>query len=795
MKNHNGNHRENFAQRIFWQKEIILLFLLLTGFVGCSSNTSINVTENDLNVLNRVYSSGELSFKKSRVEIKVYEKNSIVLRTIGDISRRPSGSGSLMIPVTLSPDLPEYYSLTGDNKYGANLQAYQGKDGLWCIVAVIEDIPSNLLNESVTQTDSIRDVQFDILLISSKFQDSLPLFIPSGWNSNQLDGIITLNDPSRYFSTSFVTSSESDTQLPLTQLPPSINDGEVKAAVKLVTNASSVWNFSGVTFDENLSSSMRRNPILFILGFLYLVTTLIFFWVFYLPRRRFKLKENRILGLKDEREYEIGELRELLEQNLSNVEKKIRTRGLVDSIGLLAGMVASWSNGEHEIFYEFRAKSFINDDERKEIMKFRNVTREFFTWSKIEKKHVELEPPKRSKQTYWTGEAAFLSDIKQHLVRIKRINKELIEINHSRKRVGFSLLNSFVIFVLTVGFMNAQIQLQQNQNGTIEVNALGELTCKIIPDESENNKLNILLSFIPLAKTLGQNQKGEVGMGLGESNGEISNFKYEPDKLIEPISVSSKAVRVRAPITQSSSSVLGLLAGDESIQINSIDVRGQYASSVNNGNLVKFDYLLDGTFNYDYHTENDWIHWFPFDTKTVEIPFRFAQPALLKEIEMVKPKDFYGDIVVSGFEASFWDKGKILQLQSKEATLRSTIQSNQDVKFVGSFRRSWFQRLFLTLGQLIFAMIAGLILGIVASKPSRIGYTGIVEGVGFFGIAFVIRSTVFSSYPGMPNLLAGQTPITILDLCYVLSLILLLLTSIFVCFRRLENRLDSRNSY
>lgn len=736
---------------------VFFALIAILGLTDCTSGNRLELTDGDSAALNRLYQSGDWTFQKSSFDISVLENHAIRIAIKGKATRKASVSnGALMIPVALMADLPEYYEILGDKKDSIELQCYKVAGGLWNIVAVFSPAP---------EVEELLPVDISVLLISPKIKNQVPVLIPSGQSQNTVDASISLPAYEKFDSLSL--SPTEDTPVSLTPLPASIADGANRAAAKLPSNKSAAWDFSQVTY----SSSTGTPWLKFVLAgslvpLLLLAGMSAYRFIF---TRWWRRQERSVLNLKYRRGDEVS--------------------ALVSVINTYGHQIAGAETIE-EVVSRIRCARhpFVTHAEEELIEKLETTT------DKTSFHLASLRPTQKMVEA--------LERFEFHLERVVNINSQLLDLTRSEPTTAQLRLAPIFICLIALLFLLLFFQdaigqeplPQPTSPAPVRIAALGEFGIVVKPIEGETNKVDIRLSFIPLANSKIKEEKGIVGMGTGDNTGEISDFRPQPEKMVETIQISKKSVSVKTPITPLSSSVLDVLSADPAIRISEVDIQGSYRDSVDHGNVVRFDYALTGTFNHEYKTENSWIHWFPFDTKSIEIPFRLVQPAILEQIEFIKPPDFTGEISAQGFDAEFSDKGKTFNLHFKDDASRNTIYPEQDVKLTARFTRPLTQKIWLTGGQIFFALIGGTLLGWIASKPKRIGYTGLIEGFGVLALGFVIRNSVFSAYPGLPSILAGQTPVTILDIFFLISLIVLLIASGYSCLVGLEKKIDRRRS-
>lgn len=381
---------------------------------------------------------------------------------------------------------------------------------------------------------------------------------------------------------------------------------------------------------------------------------------------------------------------------------------------------------------------------------------------------------------YWLEIYRRERQIKQkYLIKTKdeyELQRELYRRTYRQRRVlywfiGFSI-TLIVVATVYVVLVEAQGNDQPVPNGALEnVAALGDFGMTVIPDDAMTNKVTVALDFIPLTNTTPQGM-GEVGIGTGDNNdAEMENVKVTPsDEHFKFINLNKKQARFPVPVSNiPSTNVLAVLS-DPQFQIERVRVTDSLQAALNNkGNLVRVEYVLTKAQDMKDRI-GGWLHRFPFEYKSMTIPIKLYQPAILSKIELPKQsEDFTAVISTKGiYDAKFNESNTAYQLDLGRRESRVTIPAGGEVILEATFRRTWFQRLLLIIGPILLAVIGGWFLGFIASLPSSNQLGVIIGGIGVLSLPFLMRSSVFSTYSKLPNVLSGQIP-TIFDLIFLFS--------------------------
>jgi len=307
---------------------------------------------------------------------------------------------------------------------------------------------------------------------------------------------------------------------------------------------------------------------------------------------------------------------------------------------------------------------------------------------------------------------------------------------------------------------------------------LGELGITVEGKTSSFGRLNVALDFFALTASADAKGLTEIGIGVVENSPiDIEELKVSPTDRVKIIQQSRKLTRLSVPGNITTAPLLfKTLAG---LKIEQFSLPDSYLKNLKANNFVKLQYLLGGAVKTADLSSGGWFYWFPFETNSIEIPLQMHQSAIVSKIEIQRPADFVGDVTSLAFPSSFTDTNGMYQLDLRNGPSRVNIPAGEKAILKVQLRRTWFQRLVLTLGQLLIAVASGVLLGWVATLPDKSPLTYVIQIVGILGLPLLIRASVFSTYKDLPTLLSGQPP-TIFEIVFLVSWIVYAAVTVIV---------------
>ncbi len=98
----------------------------------------------------------------------------------------------------------------------------------------------------------------------------------------------------------------------------------------------------------------------------------------------------------------------------------------------------------------------------------------------------------------------------------------------------------------------------------------------------------------------------------------------------------------------------------------------------------------------------------------------------------------------------------------------------------GQFRRTLFQRIMLTAGQFVLAIACGVGLGFLATAPEKNPTRVVIQATGILVVPVAYRAAVFAVYKDLPIFWLGQSPPTVLEVSFAISIVFFIATSLVV---------------
>lgn len=789
---------------------ICLLSVLVALVVlasGCSSGEGLRPNSDDGKALRHIYNSSPWQFQQSLLEIQVREAGAVEINFEGDVIRKDTGKdGPLLLPVALVRELPDYLKGTDLKRQQAvELQSYKVVDGLWCITALLppDESPEQASTHQPAQTPyKPNRTQLRVLLVSPAFSKNLPLLVPVERHRAGAEIYVTLPQGATFNSLNISNGNEpSEEDTKLTVLPTSLTGGMVRAAGKFSQESGMTWNFSGVTYTSpsNLNY-FGKVPAYLLMAALICLFLAFFYWMQVKGVRRYK-KDIGTSRLK--RSEEIYELYRQL------TEKEASAQSLDSELGVHE---ISMEREFHDTYHElknvrhklYERLGMLNIEmyrggDSKEVEEVKGEEKKFSEL--LAKLRVKLNTPDGESQE--TDRIASWLRIQQELLGV--INLFTLRLSHfkqldefeyknrervnPRERLILLMVMYAVMFLLAASMLVLTSKAQETPPSVqgepqSQVATLGDFGMVATPKDAPSDKVAVALDFIALTNPSPQNI-GEVGIGTGNrSDAEMQEVKAEPADRVKILQLSRKLARLMVPASSVPSLDASGLLSNPQLKIERVSMTDSLQAALNDkGNLVKLEYVVtraQETKNYI----GSWLHRFPFEYKTVTLPLNVQQPAIISKIELPRSSDFTGVVSAKGiYDAEFKESSNAYGLDLGRRESRITIPAGGEILLEATLRRTWFQRLFLTVGQIILAIIGGWILGFVASLGSESRTATIIGGIGLVGLPYLMRSSVLSTYKDLPSLLSGQTP-TVFELVFLLSLAIF----IYVAFRTRKNR-------
>lgn len=809
-------HTRNLNSAMYSLPPSARVLLLLAGIViwtsGCSSRGDLRLQSGDINAWKRINDASPWQFRQSLLDIQVREAGGVEISLEGEAKQKEwVNSSTMLLPVALVRELPDYLKGTDQSsKTAVELQAYKVAGGLWCIIALVPlgtspDLVQSQQHVQPTPPDP-RQIHLKVLLISPEFNTRLPLIIPIGERRAGADLFVTLPPGARFTSLNVSGDRQpSEEGAKLVLLPPSLTGGAVRAAAKL-SPESAAWNFSQVTYAR---SSILGIPKEYLLAQL-IVASLAILSSFYYGLKVIGLRKKRKAALNSklqlaedayaffhqiaEKVASISALEIELHPHAMTIEGEFHGEyhDLINKRGEIYKMLEELKTATYKGFDPALIKSF--DDV---AAKFSHLLNEIAHATKLGKK-----PQGMNRFIPWLQKHQELADI-IHLFthRLKHVNQieELKNQIHRAPQERWLLLFIFYTIILVL-IMSSYVMVargQENQPPALhepqgKVMALGDFGMAASPKDVQSDKVGVVLDFIALTSSSSQGT-GEIGIGTGDgNNAEMEEVKVSPSETVKITQQSRKMARLSVPSSNIPAlSVLAALS-DPQIQIEKVRITDSLQAALNDrGNLVRLEYVV--TKAQENKNYMRWVHRFPFDYRSLTIPVKLQQPAIISKIELPRQSNEFTAVVSAKgiYDAEFTESDNAYRLDLGRRESRITIPAGGEVVIEATLRRTRWQQILLTVGQVVLAIIGGWFLGFIASLSSDSPIGTVIGGIGLIGLPYLMRSSVLSTYKDLPTLLSGQVP-TIFELVFLFSLALFIYTA-WKTWRKREKRAARNN--
>jgi hypothetical protein len=752
----------------------LLVFLtLLSAISGCSSGENgLRLSADDITALNRVYEVSPWVVRQSKLNFQVREGGVVEINIQGDALRKPDKEGQLWLPIVLVRELPEYFQASeGDDQKPVELESYRVPGGLWMVTAVVGEAanvgPAPAATPSTTQSSTGTpltgqspvappsnpepspdtrvnaqppiNLKLRVLMVSPQYSAGFPFLVPVGHGHANVDTSITLPNGTGFSSLEVKGSDEAVSRsTSLTILPASISGKAATAAGRLSPESGIAWNFSGVTYAANTFGVWR--PWFLPSAMLIVVAGLAVWWrIESVGRKAKSIRRSKVLSeLQSELENSLalrnGEEKELGEKFESTLAKTIAS--MVDTLA---------------------KNNYADDISSKTSENLRPLTEEL--------KEQELKGPPYAVRTV-TRYRLRLARIRSQMKNLEHLNRQLA---HSNKLWGLSTIGFWVLFVLFLSatiwllstFAQGQTRTQSSPTKppTTRMATLGELGVTLEPQDPHSNnydKVNVALSFFPLTDVPGNQSFEEISIGTGNS----ANLSIEPVQLpvnsqAKIIQENGKVVRINVP-TSYAPMIQRLKALAEWRPVE-FSPPPDYFKSLDTANKVNINYVIKGAQTVSERTKGGFFHWFPWDTMSVELPLELRQPAIVSSIELQRTSlDYVASPSAEGLTLPFVESesGRNYQSSSKEKEGRTAIWADKLVTIRAKFERKFFQRIGLTVGQVIGALVIAGFLG-WWTKAKTIGKF-LVTAFVFISFFWAFRTVVLNYYSNLPTIVTVQ---------------------------------------
>lgn len=767
----------------------VIVLLILTA--GCTSGgEKLRLNKNDIYALNRMQDVSPWVFRKSSLELQAYGRGAVEVKFEGEAVRKSEGeNGPLWLPVAFTRELPQFYKVSGGNaSETVELEAYKTEGGLWCVTAIVPlSSPQSITPlttispaTSLSLAQPTVPLKLSVLIVSPEFSESLPLLLPVGQASGSVNASVSLPNGSRFTGLSINSdNSSAEQETLLTVFPPSLSGGTVRGVARLTPDSGSAWDFSSVTFSSS-SFYIYQYPLLVMLFGI----TGLWYWLSLRGRVRIASEIAELyLGkvtafFKWEREFEEN-------KNLDygpdiNDMLEITSRLNIGSLG--ERLFAIWREID-SIIHSFEVEEVRESSKAFEFShQLRRRKQQLYELNyELEKESVY----ERKDSELW----------KHYLEYAKYFEVRIDYLIHFSRQLGYryrlmNILQSSTLFLLIfivavfflLFFLVPRVFGEGSSQESIGVvsesaTALSNIGMETGTDDFKAEKLPMSLTFTALSSSA---DKQAVSLKVDSNSGvSIESASIAPAPA--EVTVADNEARFNVPANKVPPYYFLLALKDPTARIVGAKLSPSFLDAIRSGKKFKLDVSYKDAQTIERNAWGGWINKFPFETKKVVIPVMLDQPALWSEMLIKYPRDYVGDdISATGIDANFKDDGQNIKMTGGGKDSPIPVAAGQPVLITVEFRRTWLQRGFLTGGQILFGIIAGIILGYLLAKPSqktKVVGAG-VELLVIAGSVLVIRNSVYGSYSDLPKLLfSGQIP-TVFELFTIGSALLFLITTI-----------------
>jgi len=756
------------------------LGLLLFAFGGCGESSNLRLPHRDVETIDRIYNSSSATLKNVSTDVRVLGDGAVEIVERGDEVRRSDeeGDGTLWLPVVLAPELPEYYE--AKSKFaGRNieLEAYRLDGGLWCIAAVEGPPPANTEFEHRPSADTDSE-GVDVVLYSKRFVSDLPFLIPAERHGTLSNISISLPARSRFYSTEIEGQVEPGEQTAprklenfrqresqLTELPPSIAQGLVKAAGETDSADVVAWDFSKVSFW--VPGGFWQWRPWFLPSALSAVFAMFAIWLWYYP-----------LGRGETRYAELESAAVFGFQSAVIAALNWGESGSVPSLDDYAE--SHWQlnflRRSTELLLRLKDALFARKGEAVDVSKIGSRIAEIeyllvFGWD-------EWTRTSSGADRELNLRAAQLREVVASYRTFDRIREERRYAKHrvALRQIGWILailaLASAIWFLATLASGQAAVTPPPPRAA-----ALAEMKVLVIPHDQhdiDRNKVDVILRFYPLTE-LQVPGTTEIGIDSG-AKFTLSAFSRTGDTAQATV-LQQTDHSLRLAVRASYSSAIRrqrILANG----VTSFVPSKVYLKSIEKADRVEIKYTVEGSQQVKDRAKNGWLYLFPFDSVATEVPLGFDEFALLSQVELKEVPDLEGNVWLAGPNISLEENEERTRyrIAADDDPHRIPVWPGKDLRVIATFERKPLQKYGLTVGMLVIAILLGLLVGKLMSMNDSGAIQILVGAVGILGLPLAVRAIVFEQYRDLPTIAAG-VGITVFECAFLVSIALLAIVS------------------
>jgi hypothetical protein len=733
----------------------VLLIPLCVG--GCSGSPS-RLNPAEMQTLAGLRSLGGARFQQSRVEVRIPRVGAAEVRISGKVASRPRQLERFFwTPIALLERPPEYLRVTlGDNSSELSTQAVKIQGGHWCVLA---RVPA----PAAVNTDEA-DVTILAVFAGPSFTSALPLLVPSQKTTGNVQMEVSAPINIRIGGEPLLVQrgERSVGSVQLVELP---DDGrpDLRREVATVSDQDvEAWDFRNLRYAPTGPPSPSKSTFLLV-AWVFGLGGALNLLVWFLGRRPSLAMQDGVTYHEANARLRVIRAQLRLEIQLASALARSappspEVEELHRSIESLLGGAASnspWRRPDEpglESLADLIASStdldqVVGRSTSRAIKK--HLVRAFKLRSEVER--VEAGVPARP------GERSYYE---------------------SRHRLYLVSALMFIAFAVLIAVRaNAAVTPPSLPASRAPTAALGEFAVTV--DGSTSGPVALAISFVPLGGEVDSDGKTMVSIGLGRSS--HASFreipKATPEGRASVVAKTTKLIQVRARTAILPDAFL--IRALTELPLESLRDSGVYADAIARGELVRLDCTLDAAQEVSDTAFGGRINLFPFDTRTISIPLEVGSPIVMSGVKVQRPAELEGSVAIHGVTIPLVGHRNEIRTDDSQWDRRFVKAGQEALVISAQLQRPLFQRLFLTLGQLILAVAAGLVVGRVAALPESSRTSRVLELLGVVAVPMAIRTAVFAANKDLPSLTAGQAP-TVFELVFYLGWALFACTVVWV---------------
>ncbi|MEM9275322.1 MAG: hypothetical protein AAGA80_20510, partial [Cyanobacteria bacterium P01_F01_bin.143] len=384
----------------------------------------------------------------------------------------------------------------------------------------------------------------------------------------------------------------------------------------------------------------------------------------------------------------------------------------------------------------------------------------------------------------------FLSEIvrsPEDFVRFFEIYIEFYKRFQNYKRFENLIKTFLLLFIMVISFV---LLFPSNALGATENLSFGNLHLNIEADSSDPNETKAILEFAPLSANINAQEKSQFDLKLGNKKSTIRKITTTPKKLIDQniieIDFGKKITKIKTPTTLLPSLKLLELLNKKSLQVTGLIFPESYYDVLEDAQDIVLEYEISNISEVKYKNSLGWLHLYPLDKTLIQISFKPEQMVILSDIEIKKPLNFDSEMNLSGIDVYLTKDGDSYHLKKRqEHTV--IIPADNIISIKGELKRYWTEKGLLTIGQIIIAIIVGVISGVLAISSSgttvNLVFKEFVPLGGGLAVIYALYDNVLSKHPELPSIISGGIP-TVFELFTIGSVLFVFPIAAFLAFKK-----------